>query len=111
MDELLNHPQKTSLRISLQMFEETLRHAQAWLDGHEEDAILYRRKLTLSEANKKQVLDEIEAALSLIEKVTREFGLKAESESVAAILPDIQNLAGMALRLSAILGKSQQEKP
>jgi len=54
MNDYLNPSQKNSLRISLLMFEENLRQAQEWLDGREENGILYRRKLMLTEEIRKQ---------------------------------------------------------
>jgi hypothetical protein len=142
---LLNPSQKNSLRVTLLLFEENLRHAQKWLDGYEENGILYHRKLTLSEENREQAWQEIKAALELIEKLSRKFGLRKEASNSASMLrgilttdwanlhdsrasklrrfgkvqpelaslldADIQNLAGIALHLSAILAESQQEKP
>jgi hypothetical protein len=145
MKNPLNPYQKNSLRISLLMFEENLRRAQEWLDGREENGILYRRKLEISEENRKQATRAIVAALKIIEKVSRTFALEVELESASAILrgaltvnwenlmdtkaaklkrygkvhpelggmldEDIQELAEIALKLSAILGETQQEKP
>lgn len=47
MKELLNPVQKNTLQITLSRFDENLLHAQAWLDGSEENGVLYRRKLIL----------------------------------------------------------------
>lgn len=143
MMDLLNPYQKNSLRVSLQMFEENLRHAQEWLEGREENDILYHRKLEISEDNRNQAKLAIRAALGLIEKISHTFGLEAESQSAASSMQgelsvnwanlidsqagklrrygkvhpglggmldsDIQKLAGIALHLSSILGKSKQE--
>jgi hypothetical protein len=145
MKDLLNPSQKNSLRVSLFLFEENLRKAQEWLNGREENGILYSRKLTLPEEKKEQAGQIITTALNLIKKLSEMFELETTYESaeymlrgdltlnwesladtqarklrrygkvhpeLASILdPDIQNLAGIALELSSILGESQQEKP
>jgi hypothetical protein len=145
MEELLNPYQKNSLRISLLAFEESLRQSQEWLDGRDENGILYERRLTISEGSREQANRAIEQALDLIEKLRNEFGLETEFQSAASIVQgyltvnwatlmdtqanklrrygkvhpelagkldsDIQNLAGIALQLSAILTQSKQEKP
>lgn len=143
MEDLLNPYQKNSLRITLLGFEESLRHALEWLDGYEEDGILYSCRLSLPEENKKQIRQAINVALGLIEKLNHKFDLQKESNNVASMLrgelsvnwanlldtrakklvrygdvhpklanildSDIQNLAEIALQLSALLGESQQE--
>jgi hypothetical protein len=115
------------------------------LEGYEENGILYQRKLTLSEENREQAWQEVNAALELIEKLSHRFSLRKETSNAASMLrgvltidwanlydtragklkrfgkvqpeiaslldADIQNLAGIALHLSAILAESQQEKP
>ena len=127
------------------MFEENLRHALEWLDGYEENGILYSRKLSLPEVNRKQAREEVKAALDIIDKLSHKFELDKESSDAASMLrgdltiswanlldarasklgrygkvhpelkntldTDIQNLAGIAMQLSAIIGESKQEKP
>jgi hypothetical protein len=127
------------------MFEENLRHAQEWLEGREENGILYRRKLEMPENKRKQANHIIKTALDLIEKLSAKFELESESQSAAASMQgeltinwanlidsqanklrrygkvhpelggmldtNVRNLAEIALQLSAILGKSKQEKP
>jgi hypothetical protein len=141
---LLNPSQKNSLSVTLRMFEENLRHAQVWLDGHEENGILYYRKLTLPEENREQARQAINVALDLIEKLSRKFDLRKEASNSASMIrgeltvnwanlldtranklrrfgkvqpelasfldADIQNLAGIAIHLSATLAESQKEK-
>jgi hypothetical protein len=145
MKVLLNQYQKNSLRVTLQMFEESLRHVLEWLDGREENSVMYNRKLDLPKENKEQARREIEAALGLIENLSRKFDLHKESSDAASMLQgeltvswanlhdtrakklarfgkvhpelesildhDIHNLAEIALHLSTIISKSQQEKP
>ena len=86
MNDLLNPYQKNSLRVSLLMLEENLRHAQEWLDGREENGILYYRNLKISEETKQQAAQRIQAALELIEKLSSEFELDREFQSATSIL-------------------------
>lgn len=86
MKELLNPYQKNSLRISLLMFEDSLRHVQEWLDGREENGILIHRTLEISEGKRKQAGKIIANALTLIEKLAHRFGLKAKTEEASAIM-------------------------
>jgi hypothetical protein len=145
MKDLLNPYQKNSLGVTLQLFEENLRHAQEWLEGREENGILYRHKLEMPENNRKQAKHVIKTALGLIEKLSAKFELESEPQNAASMFQgeltvnwanlidsqagklrrygkvhpelagmldaDIRNLAEIALKLSAILGESQQEKP
>jgi len=83
---LLNPYQKNSLRITLRMFEENLRNALEWLDGREEDGILYSRKLTLSPAGREQARQYIKVALGVIEKLSLQFDLRKESNDAASML-------------------------
>lgn len=83
---LLNPYQKNSLRITLRMFEENLRNALEWLDGREEDGILYSRKLILSPDGREQARQYIKFALGVIEKLSHQFGLRKESSDAASML-------------------------
>lgn len=85
MKDLLNPYQKNSLRISLLMFEENLRRAQEWLDGREEKGILYHRKLELSDEKRRQAEHVIKTALGVIEKLSKKFGLEAETQNAASM--------------------------
>lgn len=86
MKDLLNPYQKNSIRITLQMFEESLRHSLEWLDGYEEDGILYSRKLNLPEENRKQARQEIRVVLDMIENLSHKFDLQKESSNSAFML-------------------------
>lgn len=86
MSELLNPYQKNSLRVSLLLFEDSLHRAGEWLDGREENGILFRCKLELSEAKRKRARQTISTALALIEKLTHTFELRTEVESASAII-------------------------
>lgn len=68
------------------MLEENLRQTQEWLDGREEDGILYYRRLNVSERNREQAHRAIETALHLIEKLGNRFELSQEFQSAAPIL-------------------------
>ena len=68
------------------MFEENLRHALEWLNGREENGILYSRKLNLSEENREQARREIMAALGSIEKLSLKFDLLKETGDAGSML-------------------------
>jgi hypothetical protein len=68
------------------MFEENLRHALEWLDGREEDGILYSHKLILSLDAREQAREYIKIALGVIEKLSRRFDLRKESNDAASML-------------------------
>jgi hypothetical protein len=86
LKDLLNPYQKNSLRITLRMFEENLRNALEWLDGREEDGILYSRKLILSPTGREQARQYIKVALGVIEKLSFQFDLRKESSYAASML-------------------------
>ena len=84
--DLLNPIQKKSLRISLRRFEENLLQAQAWLDGREENGVLYHRELTLPAKRREQAEWVMKEARELIEKVSHDFDLPIETENAAALI-------------------------
>ena len=86
LTDLLNPIQKNSLRITLRRFEENLLQAQAWLDGNEENGVLFQRKLTLPAKRREQAEQVIKEARELIEKVSHDFDLPIESENAASLL-------------------------
>ena len=86
MSNLLNAYQKNSLRVSLLTFEENLRQAQEWLEGRDENGILYQRRLTTSEEHRKQASHAIQSALDLIAKLRDVFGLEIEFQNAASIV-------------------------
>jgi hypothetical protein len=83
---LLNPYQKNSLRITLRMFEENLHNALEWLDGREEDGILYSRKLILSPSGREQARQYIKVALGIIKNLSHKFDLRKESSDAASML-------------------------
>ena len=86
MKDLLNRYQWNSLRIRLRSYEESLRHALEWLDGYEEDGVLYSRKLILSEKNRKQAKQEIKHALDQIAEISRLLEIPKETENPASLV-------------------------
>jgi hypothetical protein len=84
--DLLNSIQKNSLRITLRRFEENLIHTQTWLDGYEENGVLYQRKLNLSPNRREQARQVIKAACEVIKDVSRDFDLPIESENAAVLI-------------------------
>lgn len=68
------------------MLEETLRHALEWLDGREENGILYRRKLNIPKESTEQARQQIMTALGVIEKLSYTFDLPKETEDAVAML-------------------------
>lgn len=67
------------------MFEENLRHTQEWLDGHEENGILYHHKLEMQEESRRQANHVIKTGLDLIEELSSKFGLKKEFQNGASM--------------------------
>jgi len=84
--DLLNPSQWNSLRITLRIFEENLRRAQAWLDGKEEDGTLYQYKLVLSVENRKRAQRQIKIALDQIVKLSSLFEMQKENENPASLI-------------------------
>lgn len=67
------------------MLEENLRQLQEWLDGREENGILYQRTLNLSKERREQAERSIKEAFDLIETLSKKFGLEKESQNAASI--------------------------
>jgi hypothetical protein len=86
MNELLDPQQRSSLRNALQAFEKNLRAAQSWLDGAEEDGILYKAKLKIPEDRRRECKDEITKALDQIGSLSRSFELEKKEEDPQALL-------------------------
>lgn len=75
--DLLNPHQHTALAITLRMVEKTLRSILRDL-VNEEQAILYRSKITLSEDKRPQVRQLVETALEQIAGLAQTFELPPE---------------------------------
>lgn len=81
---MLNPSQRNSLSITLRIFEENLRQADAWLQSEENAGILYRHSLRLSPESKGVARHVIEAALNEIAELAHEFGLKPVEKDLTA---------------------------
>ncbi len=83
---MLNPNQKRFLTTALRTFEAYLRQASLWLDGYEENGILYRRKAELSPEQRAIALERIRAALDEIARLTRLFDLETQVENAALLI-------------------------
>jgi hypothetical protein len=86
MSDLLNPSQRGSVAVSLKMFEEQLRLTSAWLDGREENGILYCRKLNLTPARRQVARQRVAAALQMIANLAQEISLEQEVEDPAGLI-------------------------
>ena len=86
MSDLLNPAQLRSVEVTLRTFEKNLRLSAAWLDGEEENGILYRRKLTLPAAQGDVARQRINAALEQIAILARMLDLPPEEEDVIRLI-------------------------
>jgi hypothetical protein len=86
MNPMLNPQQRSSLHMTLLAFEKNLRQAQSWLDGAEEDGILYKAKLQLSEERRRQATGEIARALDQIGSLRQSFELEKKEENPLALI-------------------------
>jgi len=86
MNELLNSQQRSSLHHTIQSFEKNLREAQSWLEGAEEDGILYKAKLQISEEQRRQASREITEALDQIRSLSRTFELEKKEEDPLSLI-------------------------
>jgi len=86
VSDLLNPAQLRSVEVTLRTFEKNLRLSAAWLDGEEENGILYRRKLTLPTAQRDVARQRINAALEQIAILARMLDLPPEEEDVIRLI-------------------------
>jgi len=86
MNDLLNPAQRTSVTIVLRNFEESLRQAEAWLQGAEANGILYRRKLDLKPAQRQAAQQRVTAALEIIATLAQAIGLEQEAEDAVGLI-------------------------
>ncbi len=102
-DPLFNSYQKTAVTVTLQKFEEDLRQAIHWLDGQNEQGILYRRRLEMPEEQRRLARARIELALEEIRALAQRLDLETEEENasrtiVGHISIDWENLSGTRAR-------------
>ena len=86
MKDMLNEAQYTSLAIVLRQLEDNLHQADAWLQGAEDNGILYRRKLRLPPERRAAARQVIAVALNQIAELAREFNLAQVDDNPAAIV-------------------------
>jgi hypothetical protein len=75
------------------MFEENLRLTAAWLDGAEENGILYRRKLNLSPVQRQVAQQRVDTALETIASLAQKIGLEPEVEDPAGLIRGEMNVS------------------
>lgn len=102
-DQLFNSYQKTAVTVTLLKFEEDLRQALHWLDGQDEQGILYRRKLEIPEEQRRLARARIAQALEEIRALAQRLELGAEEENASRTLMgrlsiDWENLSGTRAR-------------
>src|ERR1700690_836595 len=86
MNDLLNSQQRSSLHHTIHAFEKNLRKAQSWLEGAEEDGILYKGKLQISEEQRREASREITEALDQIRSLSRTFELEKKEEDPLSLI-------------------------
>jgi hypothetical protein len=86
VNDLLNPDQLRSVEVTLRMFEENLRMTASWLDGAEENGILYRRKVALSKERRKAARQRINAALDEIAVLARMLDLSPEEKDAIGLI-------------------------
>lgn len=86
MSELLNPSQRRSVTITLREFEASLRRALEWLDGKNENGILYRETLRLSAPQRTEMRQAIEAALAEIATTSELLGLESAEQDAAGLI-------------------------
>ena len=93
MDTYLNPSQRRSLTVTLRHFEISLRQALAWLDGKNENGILYRETLSLSEPKRAGMRRMVETALAEIALTSRLFDLKSEQQDAGGLIRSEMSIA------------------
>ncbi len=83
---LLNAAQRASLTIGLRSLEMHLRQADAWLQGAEEQGILYRRSLNLTAAQRAAGRDLIASGLAQIAALAARFDLVPVTDDLTAAI-------------------------
>ena len=84
--DLLNPEQFRSVEITLRMFEENLRLISTWLDGKEDNGILYRGELNFPSGHRKAVRQYIDAALNQIAILARILELQPEEKDITGMI-------------------------
>jgi hypothetical protein len=82
MNGFLNSAQARSLHITLQMLEERLRRADAWLAGTEESGLVYHRTLALPPENRAAARIAISEALETLSSLAETFAVGCKEEDL-----------------------------
>lgn len=82
----MNPSQRRSVANTLRMFEESLRNADAWLDGGEVTGILYHQRLDLSADRRQAAQQRIKVALDQIAALVLEIDLEQEQEDMSGLI-------------------------
>jgi hypothetical protein len=86
MKDLLNPSQRSSLRGVLTSVEKSLRLAQSWLDGAQEDGILYKANVQIPADRRRRISQEIAGALNEIRELSVTFDLEKREENPLALI-------------------------
>ena len=93
MIDLLNPSQRRSVTVTVRSFEICLRQALAWLDGKNENGILYRETLTLSAPKRAEMRKTIETALAEIAATSELFALEREEWDASGLIRSEMSVA------------------
>lgn len=93
MKDLLNPGQRRSVTVTLRNFEISLRQALTWLDGKNENGILYRETLRLSAPKRAEMRRAIEAALAEIAATSELFALESDEQEAGGLIRSEMSVA------------------
>lgn len=86
MNPLLNAGQARALQITLRLFEEHLRRADAYLDGALENGTLYHQIISISPDRCARIRVVIDEALAELAALAQELCLETEPDDVGATI-------------------------
>jgi len=78
MSELMNQAQRTSVFVALRTFEQYLRQLDRWLQGLEEDGILFKYKMDLSPEKRSLMGQKIASGLAWIDELAQTLQFEPE---------------------------------
>jgi len=93
MSNLLNPSQRRSVTVTLRNFEISLRQALAWLDGKNENGILYRETLSLPAPKRAEMRKTIETALAEIAATSELLSLEREEWDAGGLIRSEMSVA------------------
>ena len=97
MRGLLNESQATSLRITLQILEERLREVRGYLEGTQEEAILYRRVMPLCLERRAEAERAIDEALAEVAALARALAFEPEPDDLSAAIRGLMSASWVDL--------------